>query len=240
MLEPKISSFTFLLYLFTTIIAAEDIQLVGCNELSCPKEGANDRCTVEDNTFLGIGLSPIPDVPAAFEGVSLLKGVNVSSAGLAGKDNDKPTRAFKSVYYMATPEDTDSQDLDGCIVIFNDAPKKKFKHADSENTNRTDTLAATGTCSDVIEQSCIDSITKRASTVTADAKESLCGQLEKELKKDFDACTGFGGQGTSLGNFSIKSMRDLDTVDNSSNCWPVERQSDGLMKIAEITAFVSP
>ena len=109
-----------LLPLFLSLIIAENADLVGCNEVSCPRNGADDRCTVEDETFLGVGVSHIPDVPTALEGFSLVKGVNVS-AGMAGKDNDKPTRAFTSVYYLGMPEEADTEGLSGCAVIFNNS-----------------------------------------------------------------------------------------------------------------------
>jgi hypothetical protein len=238
MLHLKMLNLGFVLSLFLVPIVAKDVPPIGCNDLSCPKQGTDFRCKVEDNTFLGVGLAPIPNLPSDLEGFSLVKGVNVS-AGLAGKNNDKPTRPFKSVYYLATPEDTEAQDIRGCAVIFNNPPEKKFKGPELEGINKTDTRAATGTCSDVIEQRCIDAIVQKARNVTGDTDGSICKKLEHELKGTFTGCSGFADHGSSLGNFSIKSFGDLGAVRNSSDCWPVQQKSDQLMDIGEVTSYVS-
>lgn len=240
MSKLKPSTLALLLPLFLSPILAENADLVGCNEVSCPQDGADDRCTVEDDTFLGVGVSHIPDVPSTLEGFSLVKGVNVS-AGMAGKDNDKPTRPFTSVYYLGVPEEADTEDLSGCAVIFNNPPEKKFKGPELEGSeNGTDTRAATGTCSDVIEQRCIDTIAQRARNITDDSNGNTCDALERGLKENsFDGCSGFGGQGNSLGNFTVRPLEDLNTVRNSSDCWPIQQKSDRLMKIADVTSHVS-
>lgn len=165
MIQLKPSTLALALSLFVSSTLAEDGELssslVGCNEVSCPKKGLNDRCTVGDNTFLGIGLSRIPDVSSSLEGFSLVKGVNVSAA-LAGKDNDKATRPFKSFYYLGTPSDVEIKDLPGCIVLFHDAPSKKFDWPEPEgNCNGTEVRATSGTCSDVIDKTCIENLWRR-------------------------------------------------------------------------------
>ncbi|KAJ5316530.1 hypothetical protein N7508_001038 [Penicillium antarcticum] len=240
MLHLRASKIAVLLPLFLSPVLAKDANLVGCDEVSCPKEGPYDRCTVEDNTFLGVGLSNIANLPSELEGFSLVKGVNVSQ-GLAGKDNDKPTRPFKSVYYLATPENTRTSEFPGCAVIFNNPPDKKFKGPELRgDTNATDTRAATGTCTDVLEQTCIDTITERARKVVQDSNSNVCENLEEELKKDsFNGCDGFGGQGTSLGDFTIKSFGVLDLMKNSSDCWPVQEKSDQLMQISEVNSHAN-
>jgi hypothetical protein len=218
-------------------VFAEDAHLVGCKEVSCPKQGADDRCTLEDNTFLGIGISTIPNLPSPLGDLSLMKGVNVS-LGLPGEGNDKPTRAFKSNYYLAVPENIKSSELSGCAVMFNDPPKKKFKGREG-NDYISNTQAATGTCADVLEETCIEAINAHARNATENGDGNVCDRLKRELKRDsFDSCKGFGGQGSSLGDFTVRSLSDLDAVKNSSDCWPVQQKSDQLMGIAEIISHV--
>lgn len=235
------TSLALLSLLLPSALGADELRnpIVGCNDLDCPKQGADDRCTVDDHTFLGVGLARIADAPSSLEGISLVKGVNVSAGG-AGSDNDKPTRPFTSVYYLGTPSDIKTSNLSGCAVVFNDPPSSKFDGADLEgNTrNKTDTRAAYGTCPDVIDQKCIDALTKRASEVADDADGSPCSALERELKKDdLDDCKNLGGAGNGFGNFSVTSFGDLKTVSNSSaDCWPITPKSDSL---AEISVEVS-
>ncbi|OQE47265.1 hypothetical protein PENCOP_c001G06981 [Penicillium coprophilum] len=242
MIQLKSSTLALGLSLLVSSTLAKDgdlsSSLVGCKEVSCPLQGADDRCTVGDNTFLGIGLSRIPDVPSSLEGFSLVKGVNVS-AGMAGKDNDKPTRPFKSIYYLGTPSDVETKDLSGCVVVFHGAPSKKFDGPKLEGKNNgTDTRAASGTCSDVIDKTCIEKLTEKATKLAEDASGNVCTTLERELKKvSLDECDGFAGAGGKLGNFTVESFEDLNTVKNSSNCWPIQPKSDQLMEIASVTAL---
>ncbi|KAJ9485672.1 hypothetical protein VN97_g7677 [Penicillium thymicola] len=235
MIQLKPSTLAFTLSLLFSSTLAEDGELssslVGCNEVSCPKQGSDDRCTVGDNTFLGIGLSRIPEVPSSLEGFSLLKGVNVSAA-LAGKDNDKATRPFKSFYYLGTPSDIETTDLSGCVVVFHDAPSKTF------DGNGTDVRAASGTCSDVVDKTCIEKLTEKATKLAEETDGNVCTTLERELEKvSFDECDGFAGTGSNLGNFTVKSLDDLNAVRNSSDCWPIQPKSDQLVEIASVTTL---
>ncbi|KGO38555.1 hypothetical protein PEX1_106490 [Penicillium expansum] len=242
MIQLKPSTFTLVLSLFLSSTLAKDGELssslVGCNEVSCPKKGSDDRCTVEENTFLGIGLSRIPDVPSSLEGFSLVKGVNVSAA-LAGKENDQATRPFKSFYYLGTPSDVETKDLSGCVVVFHDAPSKKFDGPELEgNHNGTDIRAASGTCSDVIDKTCIEKLTEKASKLGEETNGNVCTALERELKEtSLDECDGFAGKGSNLGNFTVKSLDDFNAVKNSSDCWPIQPKSDQLVEIASITTL---
>ncbi|KAK2836073.1 hypothetical protein FQN49_006708 [Arthroderma sp. PD_2] len=238
MLHLRASTIALLPLLFSPIFA-NDTKLVGCDEVGCPRHRSNDRCTVEDTTFIGVGVSPISNTPS--EGISLVKAVNVSVTPV--QVNGSQEYPFRSFYYLGTPENIKAGDLSGCAIIFNNPPSKVFEYPMKEGKvgdtllNRTDTLAATGTCSDVIEQSCLDTITQRARDAANNANGNACQALEQELKKDdFRGCSSFRrGQGsTSLGNFTIKSIRDLHAVRSSSDCWPVQRKSDNLMQIAEV------
>ncbi|KAJ5944119.1 hypothetical protein N7516_004287 [Penicillium verrucosum] len=242
MIQLKPSTLALALSLLVSSTLAEDGELssslVGCNEVSCPKQGSDDRCTVGDNTFLGIGLSRIPEVPSSLEGFSLVKGVNVSAA-LAGKDNDKATRPFNSFYYLGTPSDIETTDLSGCVVVFHDAPSKTFDGSELEgNRNGTDIRAASGTCSDVVDKTCIERLTERATNLAEEADGNVCTTLGRELEKvSFDECDGFAGTGSNLGNFTVKSLDDLNAVKNSSDCWPIQPKSDQLVEIASVTTL---
>lgn len=127
------------------------------------------------------------------------------------------------------------------MLLYSTTPDKKFEGPELEGSeNGTDTRAATGICSDVIEQRCIDTIAQRARNITDDSNGNTCEALERELKENlFDGCSGFGGQGNSLGSFTVRSLEDLNTVRNSSDCWPIQQKSDWLMKIADVTSHVS-
>ena len=96
------------------------------------------------------------------------------SAALAGKDNDKATRPFKSFYYLGAPSDVETKDLSGCVVVFHDVPSKKFDGPElGGNPNGTDVRAASGTCSDVIDQTCIEKLTEKATKLAEEAGECL-------------------------------------------------------------------
>ncbi|DAA78960.1 TPA_exp: Uncharacterized protein A8136_2745 [Trichophyton benhamiae CBS 112371] len=236
----KLSSVTFVLFLIPFTIGAGDTDLIGCNSVGCPTIDGYDRCTVEDATHIGVGLSRIQNAPSALEGFSLVKGVNVSN-----KANEDPGLPFNSLYYLSVPETADTGKLRGCTVVFNDPPFKKFKYPMKEGkiagtsviVNMTDSRAAAGMCSDVIEQSCIDKILQNASDVAEEGSGNTCEKLEREMKKNFDGCTSFGGPGTSLGNFTVKSLDALSTVKNSSDCWPTKQKSDQLLEIARATSY---
>ncbi|KAE8381160.1 hypothetical protein BDV26DRAFT_301959 [Aspergillus bertholletiae] len=232
------ASLAFLLSLLPAYGLSEDIKpsesLVGCNEVSCPKENTYDRCTVDDKTFLGIGLARIPNVPSALDGLSLIKGVNVSQ-------RDRGARQFNSAYYLGTPPEIDVKDLSGCVVIFNDPPEKQFDGPvkTGKDKNVTDVQAARGTCPDVVEQKCIDTLTARArSLINATSNGSVCAALERELKQNtFEGCGDLGGKGKGLGNFTVTSFGDISTVKNSTDCWPIKPKSDDLALVTENIAM---
>ncbi|KAE8387862.1 hypothetical protein BDV23DRAFT_185867 [Aspergillus alliaceus] len=238
MVYLKPTAVALFLALATSTLADDKLpnDLVGCNEVSCTKHNAHDRCIVGDHSFLGIGLARIPDIPSSLEGLSLIKGVNVTT-GLNGKDNVRETRPFRSVYYLGAPSKLKTKDLAGCAVIFNDTPSKRFdgpevhgQDPSGEDRNSTDTRAAHGTCPDVIEQKCIDKLTERASNGVYNGKDDACAALERELKKR--------GNGRGLGNFTVTSFGNLTAVSNSSSpCWPILPKSDNLAEITVQTAF---
>jgi hypothetical protein len=124
----------FSLSLLTTTLTltptqAQDLpaEIIGCADLSCP---LNDtyKCHLGSTTNTNIGLSRIPDVPSALNGLSLLKAVHVADLETLDIDIVVPDNqtAYRSAYYVATPEDIDPEDLSGCAVFFNDPPSKRF------------------------------------------------------------------------------------------------------------------
>lgn len=171
--------------------------------------------------------------PLLLDELSLVKGVNLSKA-------DTKSRAFESVYYLGGPDDLSLSDLDGCVVVFNDAPEKKFESSMTGASEANKTSTATGTCDEVIDEACLYNITQRVDRLMGNHSSNFCQVIEHELKKnDFQGCSGFGAHGETLGNFSIKSLKDLQPVKNSSDCWPVFDKSDQLFKIGSDISYVS-
>ncbi|KAJ0421247.1 hypothetical protein BJY00DRAFT_300919 [Aspergillus carlsbadensis] len=230
--------------------------IVGCTDVSCPNDGW-DSCTVADNTFVGVGLARIADIPSALFGLSLVKGVNISESGdpdssTHGADE---TRPYKSVYYLGTPSNLDTSALSGCAVIFNDPPTRHFEEPKINGSSvNVDTRAATGSCADVIEQSCIDALTRQArevdygsagsnSTGGSSGSGSPCSALERDLRENApEECGDLTGAGDGLGEFSVVSLGDAEGIsaqrNSSSDCWPVLPKSDRLLQLAEDTATV--
>ncbi|EFR03379.1 hypothetical protein MGYG_06378 [Nannizzia gypsea CBS 118893] len=131
----KASAITLLLPLLFSPVFAEDVKLVGCDDVGCPPYHDSDRCTVENTTFIGVGVFPIPDVPSELEGFSLVKAVYVSATAV--QVNGSRVRPFRSFYYLGTPERTQANGLPGCATIFNDPPANKFR-----TSHGIDTFAA--------------------------------------------------------------------------------------------------
>jgi hypothetical protein len=126
---------------------AQDLpaDIIGCADLSCPIDDTY-KCHLGSTTYTNVGLSRIPDVPSALEGLSLLKAVHIADPETLDINIDVPDdqTAYRSAYYLATPGDIDPTDLSGCAIFFNDPPSKKFDGA---------IKSAVGTCNNVIEES---------------------------------------------------------------------------------------
>lgn len=211
--------------------------IVGCSDLACPNENGEDRCTVGNNTFAGVGLARIPNLPSALQGLSLVKGVNISTAGWKDSSPDDETLPFTSVYYLGAPSSLDIDDLAGCAVTFNDPPPKHFPGGG----NGTDVEASHGTCADVIDAKCIDTLTSRARNAVGNG--TSCSALESELRgNSVDECRDFAGSGAGLGNFSVKELAGLSPISASQNassdCWPIAPKSDNLVEIGSDIALV--
>lgn len=212
--------------------------IVGCSDLACPNENGEDRCTVGSNAFAGVGLARIPNLPSALQGLSLVKGVNISASGRKDSSPDDETLPFTSVYYLGAPSSLDIDDLAGCAVIFNDPPPKHFPGGG----NGTDVEASHGTCADVIDAKCIDTLTSRAArSVTGNG--TSCSALESELRRNpVDECRDFAGSGAGLGKFTVRELADLSPLSSSQNsssdCWPIAPKSDNLVEIGSDIALV--
>lgn len=221
------AAITLLLLLRPVLADETDLpeDLVGCNDVSCPNQGPFDRCMVEDHTFMGIGLARVPDVPSSFEGLSLVRGVNVTQD--ISQTNDTYPRAFISTYYLGMPSEMDAADLSGCAVIFNEGPSGRFGGGGG------DIPASYGSCPDVMDEECMDALTERARSFARDSGPNRCQRLERNLTQDpISECSDFSGKNRGLGNFTITPLNNLSAVDNSSsNCWPITPKSDRLFEI---------
>lgn len=226
---------------------AQDLSaaIVGCDEVDCPNDGW-DSCTVADESYAGVGLSRIADVPDSLDGISLVKGVHIDDPNGGGNADlgAEASRPFRSVYYLGTPSGLDVSDLSGCAVVFNDPPTGHFDQPVINDTVDVDIRASTGTCPDVIQQSCIDSLTRQASNVRLGGSNP-CSALSSELHDNPpEACSDLTGAGDGLGNFNVVSLGNLSTISESnnasSNCWPILPKSDNLAQLSSDTTMVRP
>ncbi|KAL4869619.1 hypothetical protein BDV12DRAFT_208410 [Aspergillus spectabilis] len=131
--------------------------------------------------------------------------------------------------YLGIPEDINTDNISGCAVIFNYSPGE-FEGGDEES--------AVGSCSDLIEESCIDALVQRG----ADIGDGNCNSFERELRQNaIEECADFAGQGHGLGNFTLSSLADSTTFagvqNGSSDCWPVSPKADGLALFDEEITF---
>ncbi|KAL4803346.1 hypothetical protein BDV18DRAFT_162911 [Aspergillus unguis] len=237
---------TTAVFLLAPILSAlaQDLStdIVGCTEVDCPNNG-DDICNLADESFAGIGLARIADVPDSLDGISLVKGVHVEGSGDTDGDTDngaEKSRPFRSVYYLGTPSGLDVNDLSGCAVVFNDPPTGHFDQPRINDTVDVDPRAAYGTCPDVIKQSCIDKLTEQASNVRLNG--SSCSALESNLKNNTpDECSDLTGRGDGLGSFDVVSLGNLSTISGSANssseCWPVLPKSDNLAQLSVDTTM---
>ncbi|KAM5343852.1 hypothetical protein ACJ41O_012389 [Fusarium nematophilum] len=190
-----------------------DQTIVGCDAVQCPLDNDEPRCRVENDTFLNIGLTRIPDVPDSLEDFSIVKGLNISGT------NDN---TYTSVYYLGTPQNVSPDEVHGCAVFFHDPPEKTFPQN------------GTGTCSDVIDQGCIDAIQDlAASSVSYRYVDGICRVLQEELEEsNISACENLTGPGKGIGSIAAISLSNLTNIEGTDNatsdCWPILPKSANL------------
>ncbi|KAF7540632.1 hypothetical protein G7054_g1252 [Neopestalotiopsis clavispora] len=218
---------------------AQDLSstIVGCNDVACPQKNGYDECTVTDDVFVGVGLTRIPGLPDSFEGLSIVKGVNVSAAGPTAESNGTD-RQYRSVYYLGAPEGQDLDGLEGCAIFFPHDGGRQFDGS-KRSSNQ-------GTCQDIYEPTCIDDLTQEAlalwenSTATGDDR---CTSVRDALAEaDLPSCVDFTGDGQGLGSdFTVQSLSGLSPItgdqNSSSDCWPITPKTDNLFEISEDTAL---
>ncbi|CBF69438.1 predicted protein [Aspergillus nidulans FGSC A4] len=222
---------------------AQDLptDIVGCKDLDCPNEGW-DSCTVADETYAGVGLARVSNAPDSLAGISLVKGVHIEdpkSGGNAGGDGSEESRSFRSVYYLGTPSNLEVADVSGCAVVFNDPPTGHFDVPKLNDSITVDTRASYGTCPDVIQQGCIEGLTRQAGKLQYSGSNA-CSALASDLRNNPpDECSDMTGSGDGLGSFDVVSLSNLSTIsqsaNGSSNCWPILPKTDNLAQLYDDT-----
>lgn len=207
-------AFPFLTFYLALQVKSEDLNatIVGCEAVGCPLDNFTPHCTVSNITFENIGLTRIPDVPDSLLDFSIVKGVNISGVGA----ND-----FTSVYYLGTPDDVSLDEVQGCAVLFHDPPQDTFERN------------GTHTCSEVINQKCIDAIQDRAAKIGSGNSKNLCADLKEDLEEsDLKECENLTGGGKGIGNISTTALSSLKNIEGDSNstsdCWPILPKSANL------------
>ncbi|RMJ21312.1 hypothetical protein PHISP_07817 [Aspergillus sp. HF37] len=258
MFSVKLSALSSL-FLLVLAHAVADLPapIVGCKAVFCPYSETYDNCTLGNNSFAGIGLARIPNTPSPLQGLSLVKAAGIAdsadppSASTVPGSQPYGIRPFQSAYYLGSPPELPVQNLTGCAVTFDEPPVGNF--TGSGNATAEEIKAAAGTCPDILEQGCVDTITERARKAVRDAKGDGdgCSALARELERgSFDKCRGIGGGGggnngkKGLGNFTVSSLGDLSPItgpqNSSSDCWPVIPKAYNLAKISEDIALGEP
>lgn len=111
--------------------------IVGCKEIPCPY-GTYDACTVANNTFAGIGLVRIANVPSSLVGLSIVKGAGITdidppAASAVQRTQSYRNRPYLSAYYLGIPPGISLKNLAGCAVTFDDPPARNFSAASHGN-----------------------------------------------------------------------------------------------------------
>lgn len=122
--------------------------IVGCKEVSCPYD-TYDTCIVANNTFAGIGLARIANVPSSLEGLSIVKGAGITdidppAASVVPETQSYGNRPYLSAYYLGIPPDISLKNLTGCAITFDDPAARNFSVASHGNATAEKTKSATG------------------------------------------------------------------------------------------------
>ncbi|KAL2844140.1 hypothetical protein BJY01DRAFT_248265 [Aspergillus pseudoustus] len=107
-----------------------------------------------------------------------------------------------------------------------------------------------GSSPEVIEQTCIDALTRQAREVNyrsaasnSNSRDSNpCSEIEKELRDNApEACADLTGAGDDLGRFTVVPLGGLAPIlspqNSSSDCWPGLPKSDNLLRFGEDTTM---
>ncbi|KAH8169148.1 hypothetical protein LIA77_11274 [Sarocladium implicatum] len=225
--------------------------ILSCPDVGCPHDGHNVACTLINDTFIGVGVVPVPSLLQSLSGISLIKAVGPAPLDRheSQKGVEKTSESswgnsvtYNSVYYLGTPPSLDVSDLSGCTVVFHDtAEELSFDGVRETNNIEIDT----GACKDVIRQDCIDPLQKIAEDAIKDSKS--CQSLDRALRDTrVDSCKDFSGYGRGLGWYTVidaKTISPITGTENStSNCWPVLPKSSRLSHLAsdEVTVIATP
>ncbi|KAI8949784.1 hypothetical protein F4801DRAFT_385360 [Xylaria longipes] len=196
--------------------------IVGCVELECPADGANDNCTVADSSFPYVGLTRIPTDNKDLKGkVSWTKGFNIT-------DTPDNGRTFHSAFYLGTSSDLDLGNTGACAVLLHGVEAAlSFDKVDANKDT------AQGTCSDAMGSDCVSALLDRAKKLLdsfgndTPSSEEACAKLQDDLDKNMDdACLSISkGSWTNLTSTVLSgngAPQPLSGDKNSSStCWPV-------------------
>lgn len=187
-------------------------------------------------------MARILDVPLSLNGLSLVKGVRIPDPedvpfNPSAKSGLAPIRYAHIIQCIisAHRRNLNLSDLSGCTVTFNNV---------SAEFDGKDAKKAKGTCPDILDQKCIDTIIRRARDIASGAKGDASSALSRDLgSHSFDKCRGLtAGNGGRLGNFTVRSLDNLLPISGSSNsssdCWPILPKSGNLAKISENLVLV--
>ena len=245
---------SFKLTIFAMAAAVKDVlawdlkdPILSCADVSCPYDGVNPTCTVVNDTFIGVGIVPIPDLPDVLSGTSLIKAVGLSQSDddtqnvveVRASDTIGPNTTFRSAYYLGTPASLDPSKLSGCLVVFHD--NRDGLHFNSLG-DVPNIEMDTGFCADVISQDCTNELQNMA--MEAMEHTESCRALDQMLQNTpTKSCDDFAGLYRGLGSYTVVDASNLSPItkeDNStSDCWPVFPKEAQLSSVLIEQATVS-
>ncbi|ORY56998.1 uncharacterized protein BCR38DRAFT_478618 [Pseudomassariella vexata] len=213
---------------------AQDLSqtIVGCVDVGCPAatDNVNDNCTIVSSSFSSVGLTRIPDTSDALQGVSWVKGFNITDADGA--------RSFHESFYFGAPADLDLADTGACAVFFNGVAETL-----SFNSSNPNQETAQGTCQDAMGSSCVDALVRRAtglSGLDGFSSADACTALAEDLRDNMDSeCEGLAVGWTNLTAVALTGNGAPEPISGSQNststCWPITPKSDSVTLVTEYT-----
>jgi hypothetical protein len=214
-----------------------------CTDVSCSVDGPDDTCTLAKDTFPGIGVVDVKNIPPILPQVSVIKGVTVTDPvfeydGL--NEYVTPTgyaisNGYKSVYYLGTPASVDVPSLSRCVVLFHGAHEGlRLFDGHLEESH--------GVCEDIIDDRCASDLKDLADSASKESQP--CSALRRMLTgAHFDTCGNFAGVGRGLGRYTVTDLADLEPItvqqNKKSNCWPIVLKTSNLFHVASDIVSVS-